>query len=137
MLRMAMIVLTGVLLAGCQGGEDGTMEDEGQAQAAPSLDAEGSTAEPPFFVGKWAAEEELCENAAWEFSSTRIETPGHVLCTFEEEVKHLAEIYEVDATCTAEGPPKEHRLKISYAQSAGALLVEGAPFQPVGLVACR
>jgi len=110
-----------LVLVGCQAVEDG----------AAVRDAK----EVPFFVGRWAAEESLCRNAAWEITRTSLSTPGHAVCDFEE-IENSPSGYEITATCTAEGPPAAYTLKMSYAQSARALLIDGGPFQPVGLVSC-
>lgn len=130
MMRIAIIILTGVLLGGCQD------MGSGSAGIRQKTDDNGRTEEVPYFVGRWAAREEMCADAAWELTQTRLSTPGHTVCTFDH-VKQANGIFHIAATCTAEGPPAAYDLKISYAQSVKALLVEGGPMQPVGLVACR
>ena len=88
----------------------------------------------PFFVGEWAAEAGMCANP-WVITTTGLTTPGEVACTFDA-VTQTATGYEVAAQCTAEAPPAPYTLTFAYAQSAQALLIEGAPFEPIGLVAC-
>jgi hypothetical protein len=118
-----LIPLLGFLaLTGCQNG------------AAPTPPSPPES-EQPFFVGRWAAEEAMCASGAWTFTATSLSTAGEVSCTFDR-VTETAAGYEIAATCTAEGPPAPHTIRLSYAQSAQALLVEGGPFQPIGLIAC-
>ena len=122
----AAFLLPCLLLAGCQMAEN----DPGGTSAAGTPQTEA-----PFFVGRWAAEENLCQGAAWEITAEKLSTPGHVICKFEQ-VRETATGYDIDATCTAEAPPAPYTLAVSYAQSAGALLIEGGPFEPVGLITC-
>ena len=133
-MRVAAIMLASALLAGCQ--ETGSAPAEAQAQDGGGVsEAKSGGAETPCFVGRWAAKEEMCGNAAWEITGARLSTPGHTVCDFDQ-VKKVEGIYRIDATCTAEGPPAEYELRVSYAQSAKALLIEGGPMEPIGLVAC-
>src|SRR5690606_20968318 len=106
--------------------------DTGQGNSG---EAKSGGSETPFFVGRWAAKEEMCGKAAWEITGSRLSTPGHTVCDFDQ-VRKVEGIYRIDATCTAEGPPGQYDLRVSYAQSAKALLVEGGPMEPVGLAAC-
>jgi hypothetical protein len=120
-----LVLAVAPLASGCQNGGGG-------AAVPPSA----PDAEPPFFVGRWAAEDAMCPTAAWTFTATSLSTPGEVSCTFDR-VTRTTTGYDVEATCTAEGPPAPQRISLSYAQSARALLVEGGPFAPAGLVACN
>jgi hypothetical protein len=96
---------------------------------------EGGETEPPFFVGRWAATTDLCATAAWVFTETGLATSGEVTCTFDT-VTRTRTGYDLQATCTAEAPPAPYLIRLAYAQSAQALLVEEGPFDPIGLVAC-
>lgn len=124
----AAFLLPCLLLAGCQMVES----DSGGSSVAGTPPQAGA----PFFVGRWAAEEKLCQSAAWEITAERLSTPGHVVCEFNE-VHESAAGYEIDATCMAEVPPAPYTLAVFYAPSVGALLIEGGPFEPVGLTACE
>jgi hypothetical protein len=94
-------------------------------------------AEPaPRYVGRWATSVELCRDGAWVFEPDRLTTAGEVACEF----RHVAPApggYDIDAMCTAEAPPAPYSLRLRFAESAGALLVEGGPFHDVGLIPCR
>lgn len=107
----------------------------GAAATAPAGEARLDPAATPFYVGRWAAKPSLCADGAWMIDRRGITTAGEVSCVFDRAPSGAGPV-EADATCTAEGPPQRHRLKISYAQSARALLVEGGPFAPIGLIRC-
>ena len=112
--------LSAVLLAACQ------------AEAPPPGGPGGET---PFYVGRWAAEASYCAAGAWVFTATTLNTAGEVSCTFNT-ITPTTTGYTIQATCTAEAPPAPATLRLSYAQSAQALLVEGGPFAPIGLIRC-
>jgi hypothetical protein len=89
----------------------------------------------PRFVGKWAADQKSCESAAWQFTQTSLSTPAGSECSFG----HVTEVpggYDIQATCTAEGPPGEDVLKIRFAESAKAMLFESNLIADSGLVFC-
>lgn len=77
----------------------------------------------------------MCD-APWIITASELRTPGHVVCRFDK-VGPTPQGLEAPATCTAEGPPAAWRLRFAYAQSAGALLIEGGPFADIGLVRCE
>lgn len=125
-MRKIIILTACALSAACQA------RNAGPAAIHPRAEAAAPNA--PFFAGRWAAKKALCSDAAWEITPTRLSTPGHVVCAFRRP--QPASVYRINAVCTAEGPPAPYHLRISYAQSAKALLIEGGPFRPIGLVKC-
>jgi hypothetical protein len=89
----------------------------------------------PRFVGKWAADQKSCDSAAWLFTQTSLRTPAGSSCSFG----HVTEVpggYDVQATCTAEGPPKPDTVKIRFAESAKAMLFSSKAIADTGLVFC-
>lgn len=104
---------------------------EASAMASPASQAEAA----PFFVGRWAAGPELCADGAWTITARGLDTAGEVSCRFDTPPAGPGPV-DVDAVCTAEGPPKRWRLHLAYAQSAQALLIENGPFADIGLVRC-
>lgn len=90
---------------------------------------------PPRYVGRWAASADLCRTGAWNFAERRLETAGEVACDFQRVTPNEGG-YDIHAVCTAEGPPKAYDLKLRFAQSAKALLLEGGPFNDIGLIWC-
>src|SRR3546814_1123197 len=62
------------------------------------------------FVGSWASEERFCDGNAWEFTKTSLHTPAGSVCEFTK-VSSVSGGYDIDARCTAEGPPVNDKLK--------------------------
>ena len=87
------------------------------------------------FVGKWAADQKSCESAAWQFTETSLTTPAGSNCSFTR-VTEVPGGYDIQATCTAEGPPEADTLKIRFAESAKAMLFESKAIAGNGLVFC-
>jgi hypothetical protein len=88
------------------------------------------------FVGRWAAEEGLCENAAWAFTETELRTPAGSVCRFTD-VREVAGGYDIAARCTAEGPEQDDVLELRFAESAGALLFDSENIADAGLIRCQ
>lgn len=81
----------------------------------------------PGYVGRWAATPALCSDGAWTFRHDGLSTAGEVSCRFEG-VAALDDGYEIAATCTAEGPPRSHRLNLDLGADGQTLRVRGGPF---------
>ena len=103
-------------------------------RAAAAAPAPATTWTKRFFIGRWAAREDMC-GQPWIITDGGLSTPGEVSCRFRG-LSDTPAGAEADARCTAEGPPRPYRLTFSYAQSARALLIEGGPFRDAGLVRC-
>jgi hypothetical protein len=129
----------GFALAAC--GPAGVQEIDPEAAAqlgdAESLDRALPSADAELrYVGMWGASEETCADTAWTFRADGLHTPGEVSCDFDE-VAEIPGGYDIQATCTAEGPPESHRMQFSFAESAQALLIAGGPWAaPTALVHC-
>jgi hypothetical protein len=89
----------------------------------------------PRFVGKWAADQKSCDSAAWQFTSTTLRTPAGSSCQFGQ-ISEVPGGYDIQATCTAEAPPKADTLKIRFAESAKAMLFDSKTIAGKGLVFC-
>jgi hypothetical protein len=131
---IAVLSLAGAMAAACDEQTDGAPEPVAPPPAGASARA-SEAAEAPFFVGRWAAREELCDDGAWVFTERGVSTAGEVSCTFDS-AQRVPAGFEIAATCTAEGPPAPYDIRLRYAESAQALLVEGGPFADIGLIAC-
>ena len=90
---------------------------------------------PPRFVGRWAAEEELCGRAPWRFTADGLRTPAGALCRFVA-VEPVPGGYSIAARCTAQGPERADRLEIRFAESARAMLFDSQSVAAAGLVRC-
>lgn len=96
-----------------------------------------ATDEAPRYVGLWATTVEGCADPAWRFAAEGISTRGEVSCEFQH-VRATPGGYEIDATCVAQAAPVQHNLRISFAESARAMMVSGGPWAPApNLVYCR
>lgn len=106
----------------------------GEAQTLPHQ-LPTPTATTPRYVGMWAASAEGCANPAWRFEPNSVSTEGEVSCAFQSVALTPAG-YEIAATCTAEGPPTPHTISLSFAESARAMMISGAPWAATSLVYC-
>lgn len=104
--------------------------DSGEPGKLPP--ANGAT---PRYVGRWAATEQLCASGAWRFYATHLETAGEVSCTYNR-VDKVPGGYDLHATCTAEAPPAPDLIKLRFAESAQAMLVESKTLKSTGLIYC-
>jgi len=112
----------------------GTAEEVQPTEMTPAP-SEPASPLPPFYVGRWAANAGLCHDGAWTVTEQEIHTAGEVSCRFDPPPQGPGPV-EVDAVCHAEGPPRTYRLRLSYAESARALLIEHGPFADIGLIRC-
>ena len=95
----------------------------------------GQEPEPPLYVGRWAATEALCGQAAWRFTTTQLTTPAGSVCLFEE-VRVAPGGYDITARCTAEAPERDDTIRLRFAESTGGMLFESASIADAGLVRC-
>jgi hypothetical protein len=144
MLRHAAPLALILLTAAC--GQREGEEDAGQssvaeappaASAAPAQAQAASTEGPDAYVGRWAAQPNLCASGAWTFAADRLSTAGEVSCAFRD-VERTQSGWEIAATCTAEGPAKEAELVLSLTDPAPpeTMTVSGGPFESVTLRRC-
>lgn len=87
------------------------------------------------FVGRWASEERHCASRAWVFTASSLKTPAGSVCSFSR-VTEAPGGFDIAASCTAEGPPRDDTLKLRFAESAKALLFESDVIADAGLVRC-
>lgn len=89
----------------------------------------------PRFIGKWAADQKSCQSAAWRFTDSTLRTPAGSSCSFNR-VTEVPGGYDIQATCTAEGPPTADTLTVRFAESAKAMLFNSKTIADSGLVFC-
>lgn len=87
------------------------------------------------FVGLWATEVGQCRAAPWTFTPDGLTAPGGTACRFEE-IAPVEGGFDIAGRCTAEGEPREDALRLRFAESARALLVESRTLAETGLVYC-
>lgn len=90
----------------------------------------------PRYVGQWAAASLGCEQPAWRFEERRVSTAGEVSCGFDD-IQITPTGYTIQAACTAQAPPTQETIQLSFAESARAMMVSGGPWaEPIGLIYC-
>jgi hypothetical protein len=107
----------------------------GEAQQLPRVLPPPSETTPRY-VGRWAAASLGCEQPAWRFEAQRVSTQGEVSCEFND-VQMTPTGYAIQATCTAQAPPTQETIQLSFAESARAMMVAGGPWSgDIGLTYC-
>ena len=146
-MKRALVCAGALALAGCDaapptgepGGPIRTDNEAAEPQAEEINVAEAGDlpeAGPgPRFVGMWAADEQKCETTAWQFTETMLNTPAGSSCSFNR-VTEVPGGYDIQATCSAEGPPTSDTLKLRFAESADAMMFESETIADAGLVFC-
>lgn len=141
MSRPLLIAVCFLGLAGC--GQPDAVQKTDPAAAAQVGEAESlarsalpAATQEPRYVGLWGASEETCSTTAWTIRADGLTTPGEVACSFTN-VSEIPAGYEVQASCTEQGPAQDYRMQFSFAESARALLIAGGPWAaPTALVHC-
>ncbi|RXZ65837.1 hypothetical protein [Pelagerythrobacter rhizovicinus] len=88
------------------------------------------------YVGRWAESVEQCRKEAWTLTRDRLAAPEGIVCDFRSITKSPGG-YAIDATCRVDGEEEDDDLILRFAESAKAMLVEGASSLPqTGLVYC-
>jgi len=82
----------------------------------------------PRYVGLWATTADGCSDPAWRFEERRITTRGEVSCEFQN-VTLTEHGYNIQAQCTVQAPPEPHNIRLSFSESARAMMVTGGPWQ--------
>ena len=149
-MRIAFAVAAAVVLASCDnapagddpGGPIGSGGPIGGNGAANAVEVQPQDAgdlpqasEGLRFIGNWAADERSCEAAAWQFTQTTLKTPAGSACSFNR-VTEVPGGYDVQATCTAEGPPTSDTLRLRFAESAKAMMFESESIADAQLLFC-
>ena len=131
-------------LAGCDGG--GPVSHDGPIRSEASSDNRAASAGPADngemigsgsqlrLVGQWAADAESCESAAWKFTDTMLSTPAGSSCSFNK-VTDVPGGYDIEATCTAEGPPTSDLLKVRFGDGE-SMVFESDTIADRSLVSC-
>lgn len=139
MVRVSLIILLSFLASCGQPPQEQSSTTPPTPSSAPASSADSpkpaGASSNLFFAGRWASEAANCRELSWTISEHGLQTPGEVNCRFHR-VTPTPRGAEVEATCTAEGPPQEWKLQFAYAESARALLIENAPFADIGLIRC-
>lgn len=110
-------------------------EPAAEAPTADALPPPGATFR---YVGRWAESVEQCRSEAWTFTRDRVAAPDDIACDFAQIEKSPGG-YTIDAICTTGGEEaQDNNITLRFAESAEAMLVEGATSLPeTGLIHCE
>ena len=87
------------------------------------------------FVGKWATDEKNCASKPWTFTEKAVSSADGPNCSFYKVTK-VPGGYDVAAQCPDKQPVHTDLIKLRFAESARAMLVESNAIEPKGLIYC-
>lgn len=137
-------------LAACSPSPEGETSPSPGAQTAPVEEAKEAgttpTGEPGTtlpsadatfrYVGRWAESAEQCRSEAWTLTRDALAAPDDIACDFTRIEKSPGG-YAIDAVCAIDGTEEDDNITLRFAESARAMLVEGATTLPeTGLIYC-
>ncbi len=134
-MRMAILLFLPLAMACTPQATDTGNIGNGVASTSATPSSSVEKRETPRYVGRWAASDKLCKDGVWTFAEMDLSTAGEVHCDFSD-VRDAPGGYDIDAICTAEGMRNNDTIKLRFAESAGAMLVESKTFRPIGLIRC-
>ncbi|HET7606801.1 MAG TPA: hypothetical protein VFK28_12130 [Sphingomicrobium sp.] len=87
------------------------------------------------FVGSWAKDRAACTTNPWRFTAKSLSVRDGPNCTFYK-VDKAPGGYDIAAQCPGKEPIHTDLIKLRFAQSARAMLVESNAIKPMGLIYC-
>ena len=87
------------------------------------------------FVGLWAKDKANCASHGWRFTGDALTGPDAPHCSFYKITK-MPGGYDLAARCPAKKPVELDLIKLRFAESARAMLVESNAIKPTGLIYC-
>jgi hypothetical protein len=87
------------------------------------------------FVGRWAKDEASCTTKPWTFTKNALTATGGPDCSIYD-VKKVLGGYDLAVQCPAKKPDPTDLIKLRFAESARAMLVESNAIEPMGLIYC-
>lgn len=87
------------------------------------------------YVGTWATSKANCASKPWHFTTKSLKATGGPQCSFYNVAKAPGG-YDVAAECPTKEPIHTDLIKLRFAESAGAMLVESNAINPTGLIYC-
>ncbi|HET8750590.1 MAG TPA: hypothetical protein VFM42_07600 [Sphingomicrobium sp.] len=122
--------------------ENAAAPDENAAGASGSKSAGGGELGtlPPAdaalrFVGTWAKDPAGCTSNPWRFTAKALTVRDGPNCTFYK-VSKAPGGYDIAAQCPGKEPIHTDLIKLRFAESARAMLVESNAISPMGLIYC-
>jgi len=87
------------------------------------------------FVGLWATDKASCASRGWRFTSDALTVPDGPHCSFYKVTK-MPGGYDLAGRCPSKKPVELDLIKLRFAESARAMLVESNAIKPTGLIYC-
>jgi hypothetical protein len=87
------------------------------------------------FVGLWATDKANCASHGWRFTADALTGPDAPHCSLYKVTK-MPRGYDLAARCPAKKPVELDLIKLRFAESARAMLVESNAIEPTGLIYC-
>jgi hypothetical protein len=106
--------------------------DDGDADRAGNLPSADAALR---FVGRWAMDEASCAAKPWVFTADTLTATDGPHCTFYKVTKSPGG-YDIAAQCPTKKPVHTDLIKLRFAESARAMLVESNAISPMGLIYC-
>jgi hypothetical protein len=146
------VLVTALLLGACGSQSASNEADQAANQPAPAneSDSAGETQAnqagnrlgslPPAdaalrFVGAWATSEANCASKPWRFTADKLDAADGPKCSIYK-VSKVPGGYDLAAQCPAKKPLPTDLIKLRFAESARAMLVESNAIAPMGLIYC-
>lgn len=87
------------------------------------------------FVGTWATRQANCASRPWHFTADTLTGAGAPHCSIYK-VSKAPGGYDLAAQCPDKKPIPTDLIKLRFAESARAMLVESNAIKPTGLIYC-
>ena len=87
------------------------------------------------FVGVWAKSQPECTSHPWHFTADKLAVAGGPNCSLYK-VSKVPGGYDLAAQCPDKKPEPTDLIKLRFAESARAMLVESNVISPMGLIYC-
>ena len=87
------------------------------------------------FVGSWATSQANCAAKAWRITADTLSAIDGPHCSIYKVTK-MPGGYDLAARCPAKKPDELDLIKLRFAESARAMLVESNAIKPTGLIYC-
>lgn len=135
------IAISLFLIAACSQTDDLDARKTGEPATTAAEPATPRGTLPPFnsptrYVGVWAAAETACGHAAWRIERNKIQSPAWMACDLTNVTPSQGG-FDISATCTDGATEQDAKIRLSFAESAQAMLMQGVPETgDVGLIYC-
>ena len=87
------------------------------------------------YLGTWATSRANCASKPWRFTRDALNATDGPRCSFYNVAK-VPGGYDVAAQCPTKQPIHTDLIKLRFAESAGAMLLESNAIAPTGLIYC-